>query len=72
MPAPAPASAPPVDLPRHPLHALTTFELGAYRRQLENAIAFFEARHPVPPARDDLDAKLSGRLPISKSLILCH
>jgi hypothetical protein len=59
---PAPASAPPVNPPRHPLHALTTFELGAYRRQLENAIAFFEARHPVPPARDDLQAKLSDVL----------
>jgi hypothetical protein len=54
--------APPVNPPRHPLHALTTFELGAYRRQLENAIAFFEARHPVPPARDDLQAKLSDVL----------
>lgn len=62
MPAPAPASAPPVNPPRHPLHALTTFELGAYRRQLESAIAFFEARHPVPPARDDLQAKLSDVL----------
>jgi len=58
MPAPVPGPAPRVDPPRHPLHALTTFELRAYRRQLENAISFFDARHPVPPARDDLRAKL--------------
>jgi hypothetical protein len=62
MPAAAPRPAPQVNPPRHPLHALTTFELRAYRRQLENAIAFFEARHPVPPARDDLHAKLGDVL----------
>jgi hypothetical protein len=62
MPAAAPAPAPQVDPPRHPLHALTTFELRAYRRQLENAIAYFDARHPVPPVRDDLHAKLADVL----------
>jgi hypothetical protein len=62
MPAAVPAPAPQVKPPRHPLHALTTFELRAYRRQLENAIAFFDARHPVPPARDDLQARLDDVL----------
>jgi hypothetical protein len=62
MPAAVPVPAPRVDPLRHPLHALTTFELRAYRRQLENAIAFFDARHPVPPARDDLQAKLDDVL----------
>jgi hypothetical protein len=62
MPAAAPGPPPRVDPPRHPLHALTTFELRAHRRQLENAIAFFDARHPVPPARDDLQARLDAVL----------
>lgn len=46
--------------PQHPLHQLTTFELRDYRRQLESAIAFFNARNPVPPARDRLQAKLDA------------
>jgi hypothetical protein len=54
----APGPAPRVDQPRHPLHALTTFELRGYRRQLENAVAFFDAQDPVPPVRDELQAKL--------------
>ncbi|MDQ2814296.1 MAG: hypothetical protein M3Z75_21115 [Actinomycetota bacterium] len=62
MPADAPGPAPRVDPPRHPLHALTTFELTAYRRQVETAIAFFDARHPVPAVRADLQAKLSAVL----------
>jgi hypothetical protein len=37
---------------------MTTYELRAYRRQLEKAIAFFDAQHPVPPVRDDLQARL--------------
>ena len=51
---------PVVARPAHPLHALTTYELRAYRRQLEHAIAFFAARTPVPPARADLQARLDG------------
>ena len=47
-----------VPQPQHPLHALTTFELRGYRRQLERTIAFFDQTDPVPPARDDLQAKL--------------
>jgi hypothetical protein len=51
-----------VESPQHPLHALTTFELRGYRRQLENAIAFCDKTDPVPPARDDLQARLDAVL----------
>jgi hypothetical protein len=44
--------------PPHPMHALTTYELREYRRQLESAIAFFDTKDPVPPARARLQAKL--------------
>ena len=50
-----PATAEP---PKHPLHHLTTFELRDYRRQLESAIAFFDNKDPVPPARNRLQARL--------------
>ncbi len=40
-----------VEQRRHPLHAMTTFELRAHRRHLERAIAFFDTKNPVPPAR---------------------
>lgn len=49
-----------VNPPKHPLHALTTYELRDYRRDLENAIAFFDAKDPVPPARDALQATLDA------------
>jgi hypothetical protein len=52
-----PVSATP---PQHPLHAMTTFELRDYRRQLEHAIAFFDKKNPVPPARDRLQASLDA------------
>jgi hypothetical protein len=51
---------PAVEAPPHPLAALTTFELTDYRRQLESAVAFFDAQNPVPPARDRLQAKLDA------------
>ena len=54
------AQAPPVDKPKHPLHALTTFELTGFHRQLQNAIAFFDTKDPVPPVRDDLQATLDA------------
>ena len=38
-----------VEQPKHPLPAMTTFELRDYRHQLERAIAFFDGRDPVPP-----------------------
>ena len=49
-----------VERPKHPMHALTTFELRNYRRQLEAAIAFFDQQNPIPPARADLQAALDG------------
>jgi hypothetical protein len=51
-----------VDQPPHPLHALTTFELRDYRRQLESAIAFFDAQDPIPQARHRLQTKLDAVL----------
>jgi hypothetical protein len=44
--------------PKHPLYALTTSELTGYRRQLENAIAYYDKMDPVPQARGDLQARL--------------
>ena len=59
MPTAETAGQPPeVDHPKHQLHALTTYELRDYRRQLESAIAFFDRQDPVPPARRRLQAKL--------------
>jgi hypothetical protein len=57
-------SAEPVTIkpPDHPLYALATFELVSYRRQLETAIAYFDAQDPVPPARGDLQAMLDAVL----------
>jgi hypothetical protein len=46
--------------PGNPLHALTTAELTAYRRQLERAIAFFGARDPVPAVRGRPQAALDA------------
>jgi hypothetical protein len=51
-----------VEPPKHPLHALTTFELRDYRCDLESAIAFFDRQDPVPPARDRLQASLDDVL----------
>jgi hypothetical protein len=47
-----------VQLPKHPLYALTTSELSGHRRQLENAIAYCDGMDPVPQARGDLQARL--------------
>jgi hypothetical protein len=47
-----------VQEPKHPLYALTTSELSAHRRQLENAIAYYDGMDPVPQARGDLQARL--------------
>jgi hypothetical protein len=51
-----------VDPPKHPLPELTTFELRDYRRELEQAIAFFDRQDPVPPARDRLQTTLDSVL----------
>jgi hypothetical protein len=50
--------APIVNQPKHPLPALTTYELRDYRRDLETAIALFDQQTPVPPDRDRLQAEL--------------
>ena len=47
-----------VQEPKHPLYALTTSELSAHRRQLENAIAYYDGMDPVSQARGDLQARL--------------
>jgi len=58
-----PAEPAAVDQPKHPLHAMTTFELRDYRRALENAIAFFDRQTPpMPPARGWLQARLDDVL----------
>jgi hypothetical protein len=51
---------PAVEQPKHPLHALTTYELAYYRRRLENAIAFLDKQEPIPPIRAHLKAALDG------------
>jgi hypothetical protein len=51
-----------IEPPKHPLHALTTFELTGYRRQLESAIAFIGTQDPAPSARADLQARLDAVL----------
>jgi hypothetical protein len=48
--------------PEHQMHALTTYELRDYRRQLETAVAFFDRQDPVPPARRRLQARLDDVL----------
>jgi hypothetical protein len=60
MPTTTTPQAPAVDPPKHPLHALATFELRDYRRQLENAIACFDQQDPVPAARTELQAALDA------------
>jgi hypothetical protein len=62
MPATAAAQAPQVEQPKHPLHALTTYELRDYRRELEKAIAFFSSQDPVPPIRAVMQARLDAVL----------
>jgi hypothetical protein len=47
-----------VDPPKHPLHALTTYELRDYRYELERAIAFYDRQPSVPPARARLQARV--------------
>jgi hypothetical protein len=55
-----PADPGSVEQPRHPLHALTTYELADYRRQLDSAIAFFDTKEPIPSERDRLQARLEA------------
>lgn len=44
-----------VDRPKHPIHALTTYELRDYRRDLERAIAGIA---PGAPVQADLKRRL--------------
>ncbi len=55
MPSTASQQAPSVNPPKHPLPAMTTYELRDYRRDLETAIAFFDRQ---APDRDRLQARL--------------
>ena len=55
-----PEQAPHVEQPKHPLHALTTYELRDYRRQLEHAITFFGQQQPVPPVRAVMQTRLDA------------
>jgi len=41
---------------------MTTYELRAYRRQIEDALAFFDAQDPVPAVRDGLQARLDDAI----------
>jgi hypothetical protein len=41
---------------------MTTYELRDYRREMERAIASFDAKDPGPPARDQLQARLDAVL----------
>ena len=49
---------PEVGQPKHPMYALTTYELRDHRRELERAIAFFDQHHPATPVLADLRARL--------------
>jgi hypothetical protein len=53
--SPMPAEPAAVDQPKHPIHALTTYELKDYRRELERAIKGISADAPV---QDDLKRRL--------------
>ena len=53
---------PEVCLPKHPMHALTTYELRDHRRLLERAVAFYEKRHPAAPVLANLRSRLDGVL----------
>jgi hypothetical protein len=59
---PTDTQPPAVDHPTWPPSQLATFELAAYRRQLESAIAFFDRQDPVPPVRANLKARLDAVL----------
>jgi hypothetical protein len=50
-----PAEPATVDQPKHPIHALTTYELKDYRRELERAIAGIA---PNAPVQADLKRRL--------------
>jgi hypothetical protein len=51
-----------VDPPKHPLPAMTTYELRDYRRQLEQALSFFDRQDPASSTRLRLQAALDSVL----------
>jgi hypothetical protein len=51
-----PATATPPAQPKHPLHALTTYELSRYRRELEQALKSLPTQAPF---RAQLQDKLT-------------
>jgi hypothetical protein len=53
-----------VQSPKHPLHALTTYELSRYRRELEHALKELPTDAPV---RELLQAKLAEVLAEQRS-----
>jgi hypothetical protein len=53
---------PEVRQPKHPMHALTTYELRDHRRELERAVAFYDKHHPAAPVLADLRARLDDVL----------
>jgi hypothetical protein len=59
-PALMPVETVTVEQPKHPLNALTTYELAYYRRRLENALAFLDKQDPVPAIRVNLQAALDN------------
>ncbi len=56
------ADAVTVEPPGHPLHALATFELRDYRRELERAIGYYDKHHPTAPVLADLRKALDDVL----------
>jgi hypothetical protein len=46
--------------PKHPLHALTSYELRDYRGELERAIALFDKTDPAPQAWVGLQVTLDA------------
>jgi hypothetical protein len=58
MPTTDTEQLPDVEQPKHPIHALTTYELRDYRRELEHAVTYFGKQTPIPPVRKDLQAAL--------------
>jgi hypothetical protein len=63
MPATAASDqTPELPKPRHPLAALTTYELRDYRLQLERAVAFFDSQNPATPVPAGLQTALDSVL----------
>ena len=64
---PVPAGPVTVESPEHPLHALTTYELSRYRRELEHAL---KALPQHAAARELLSGKLGEVLAEQESRVV--